>query len=173
MAVFYDAGFSCPTQEDAQTIALFFQDKTCVLSNQHPLTFDCTVNFYKNEWFASVHPVGMAWGSPETNIKLLKEEMIHEIGQLLYDTLQQQASWKYYYGVFQAEAHERIMEDELLVELLEDYAKEYVLNEAVAGSFERYYTGLVLDVSLAEALNIRQVFDAFNAHYCWIPTNYF
>ena len=65
------------------------------------------------------------------------------------------------------------MEDELLVELLEDYAKEYVLNEAVAGSFERYYTGLVLDVSLAEALNIRQVFDAFNAHYCWIPTNYF
>ncbi len=168
MAVFYDAGFSCPTQEDTQTITQFFQNKTCVLSNQHSLTFDCSVNFYKHEWFASIHPIGMAWGSPETNIKLLEEKMIHEIGQLLYDILQQQTTWKYYYGIFHAEAHERIMEDELLVELLEDYEKEYLTEEDVAGSFERYYTGLVLDVSLAEALSIRQVFDDFNAQYCWI-----
>ena len=168
MAVFYDAGFSCPTQEDAQVIARFFQDKTCLLSNQHPLTFDCSVNFYKNEWFVSIHPIGLAWGSPETNVELLKEDMLQEIGQLMYEIFQPQESWQYYYGLFQAEAHERMMEDELLVELLEDYEKEYLTGEDVAGSFERYYTGLVLNASLAEALSIRHIFDAFNTQYCWI-----
>ncbi|OJJ17704.1 hypothetical protein BKI52_27980 [marine bacterium AO1-C] len=173
MAVFYDAGFSCPTQEDAQTIVQFFQDKTCTLTNQYPLTFNSSVNFYKNEWFASVHPVGVAWGSPETNVKLLKEGTLNEIGQLMYDIFQQQHQWQYYYGVFHAEAHERMMENELLVEILEDYEKEYVTGEDAAGSFKRYYTGLVLDTSLAKALSVQQVFDFFNSNYYWIPYDEF
>jgi hypothetical protein len=115
MAYFYDLGVSCLDESSAIEIASEFQQKTLELSNQHSLVFECNISQKGQEWLISIYPFGMAWGRPETNVELFKDKIIEETGKRVYEILQSKPGWVYYYALFQAEAHDRILEDELLV----------------------------------------------------------
>lgn len=158
LVFFYDLGVSCPDENSAIEIGNEFQHKTLLLSNQHSLTFKCGVSPKGKEWLIGIYPFGIAWERPETNVELLKDEVIEETGKHIYETLQSNPDWVYYYALFQAEAHDRTLEDELLTELLVDYKDDFIKKNAQVLTFRQCYIGLVLLLPLAQSLSIDHKF---------------
>ncbi len=153
---------ACPNEENALEIQSFFDEHLEVIQN-HSLDFEYATEQASGEWLVRILPFIHGYDYPND---LIPSNLVSEVRQSIYQILKQHPQWNYYYAWFELDIYDEAFSHG---ELLSDLLEVLIHKKQSKRKHQEHYRGIVLQNKLAKSMGISQVFEPFNANYCWFP----
>jgi hypothetical protein len=156
--VLFDLGIAAPSEKIAKKIITQWKDlvnEPSPLFEKHPPK--ASYQKYRKKWFVGLYLKNVDYFS--------SKEVKSAFENIAYSFLKN-ISLDFDYATFGYEAHDRIISDDILNEMLEDDKRDYTSKEY---SFQNCYKGFVIKNSIYLSLNNSVKFSVFKTNYYWIP----
>lgn len=160
MAVLFDLGIATSSEQKAQKIVadwVQLSQSADPLLQQHKPWGNARYREDQAKWFVHLSLGDVDYYSSDPIKKAFEV--------IAYDFLRKDAV-EFDYALFGYEAHDRLIGDAILKELLEDDAADYSDKDY---SFEWMYSGYVFQERFLSSLKNADQFSVFKSNYGWIP----